>query len=475
MTALAALLFAATVSVTPGKNVPALVAANPPGTTFTFAPGIYRLGASIVPKDGDKFVGAAGQQSILRGSIVVAGFTKVGNYWVASLPYKYNNPACSLANGCTCDAAHPACNLSEDLQVDTTLYLRMPDLTQMAAGRWYWDLKAGKVYLVDNPTGHNVEVSVTGRGFAGAALNVTVDGFLLERFAGQVIFPRVDGGQWGRGWIVQNNNIKFGHLSGVTMANAMQVLNNTICDNGKLGIAGGGDSDVIEGNEICRNNYAGFTSNRGGGKFDAATNLVVRNNFVHDNLGAGLHTDSGSAVALYEYNHTSANQGPGIEHEISHSATIRYNLVENEVKGITGSIAHGAGIWIYAADGVSVYGNTVINSLNGIAAYQTLRNDNLGTHYVQNLSVHDNSITQPTGFAAGIMSNSNANYYPMLYANWNNRFDNNTYCLGAATQTAYTWNLKDGAKASWQQAGQDVHGLWTCPAPPTNTTPPAGL
>ena len=44
------------VSVQPGDDLMAIVAKNPPGTTFRFAAGLYRL-QSIIPKDGDSFLG----------------------------------------------------------------------------------------------------------------------------------------------------------------------------------------------------------------------------------------------------------------------------------------------------------------------------------------------------------------------------------------------------------------------------------
>ena len=465
-------VYAGTVNVSPGSNVPLIVRNNPSGTTFQFAAGVYRLTQPIVPKNNDVFIGASGLTTTLRGSVAITSFTHQGSYWVVTLPDVYSNPTCTTA-GCGCQPAYPACNLSEDLFFDNSVRQRVLALSDVATGKWYWDVGAGKIYLADDPVGHVVEVSVESEAFAGAASSVTINGLVVERFAGQAIYPRIPGGQWSDGWVVENSVIRFNHLAGITMANRMQVLNNTICDNGKLGIIGGGDSNLIQGNEICGNNYAGFLGNRGGAKFDDATSLVVRSNYVHDNLGAGLHTDSGSLNTLYEYNHTTRNQGPGIDHEISHAATIRYNLVENEAYSPQGtSLAHGAGIWIYASDNVDVYGNTVVNSMNGIGVYQTLRKDSLGTHYVSNLSVHDNSITQQSGTAAGILSNTDSHYFPMIFNSWNNHFDNNTYCLSGSAGDFYEWDLRAVAKLTWQPVfQQDTHGVWTCPAPSTTTNP----
>ena len=463
-------VYAGTVNVSPGSNVPLIVRNNPSGTTFQFAAGVYRLTQPIVPKNNDVFIGASGLTTTLRGSVAITSFTHQGSYWVVTLPDVYSNPTCTTA-GCGCQPAYPACNLSEDLFFDDSVRQRVLALSGVAPGKWYWDVGAGKIYLADDPVGHVVEVSVESEAFAGAASSVTINGLVVERFAGQAIYPRIPGGQWSDGWVVENSVIRFNHLAGITMANRMQVLNNTICDNGKLGIIGGGDSNLIQGNEICGNNYAGFLGNRGGAKFDEATSLVVRSNYVHDNLGAGLHTDSGSLNTLYEYNRIISNEGSGIAHETCHAATIRYNLVENEGYNLQDtSLAHGAGIWIYASDNVDVYGNTVVNSMNGIGVYQTLRNDNLGTHYVSNLSVHDNSITQQSGTAAGILSNTDTHYFPMIFNSWNNHFDNNTYCLSSSAGDFYEWDLQAVAKLTWQPVlQQDTHGVWTCPAPVTTT------
>src|SRR5579862_7615553 len=54
------------VRVQPGDNLMEIVAKNPPGTTFRFAVGLYRL-QSIVPKDGDTFLGES-SGAVLNGS-----------------------------------------------------------------------------------------------------------------------------------------------------------------------------------------------------------------------------------------------------------------------------------------------------------------------------------------------------------------------------------------------------------------------
>jgi len=89
----------------------------------------------------------------------------------------------------------------------------------------------------------------------------------------------------------------------------------------------------VQGNEFAFNNWANFL-NGGGSKFEYATNLIVRNNYSHDNYGPGFHTDADSLNVLYEYNHTKNNVNAGLQHEISWDAIIRYNLFEDETAAI---------------------------------------------------------------------------------------------------------------------------------------------
>ena len=61
------------------------------------------------------------------------------------------------------------------------------------------------------------------------------------------------------------------------------------------------------------NNYAGYKYDweAGGSKFAFTQNLVVRNNYAHDNDGPGLWTDLENENTLYEHNHTASNRGGG--------------------------------------------------------------------------------------------------------------------------------------------------------------------
>src|SRR6201995_1864942 len=72
---------AGAIILNPGDNVSSIVNAAPAGATFYFEPGVYR-GVSLVPKDGQTFIGAQG--AVLDGSAVLTNWTQSGNTWVGA-------------------------------------------------------------------------------------------------------------------------------------------------------------------------------------------------------------------------------------------------------------------------------------------------------------------------------------------------------------------------------------------------------
>src|ERR1700676_5061611 len=72
--------YAATINVSPTQNIQTVVNANPSGTTFVIAAGLYRM-QSVTPKDGDIFLGQPG--AILNGSRQLTSFARSGIYYIA--------------------------------------------------------------------------------------------------------------------------------------------------------------------------------------------------------------------------------------------------------------------------------------------------------------------------------------------------------------------------------------------------------
>ncbi len=431
-----------TISIKPGDNLAAIVDREPPETTFSLKAGVYST-QPIRPKDGDSFQGEAG--AVLTGAQVLTGFSPSGQMWVAQ-----TQAARRESYPGKCDDKHPACQYPEDLFVDDLPLERVASLEEVGPGKWYLNYSAHTAYLADNPEGHRVEMSIAARAFWGPAQNVKIAGLTIEKFACSAQDGAVDG-RAGSTWVIENNLIRLNHGIGIRLGDGMQVLRNKLLQNGQLGIGGGGSNGIVDGNEIALNNYAGYDYGweAGGSKFAFTKNLVVRNNYAHDNKGPGLWTDIENENTFYEHNHTKANQEAGILHEISYQAVIRNNLIEDDGFSASGKTEpwYGAGIIVAGSSNVEVYGNTVRGYMNGIIGTQPHREPSRrGTPYLlRGFYVHDNTIIQNQGIAAGIVRSGA--FGDAVFDSWNNRFANNQFHLANPQAKCFAWG---GSALSYQ-------------------------
>lgn len=426
------------ITVHPGDNIEALVSKQPPGTTFDFDPGIYRL-VSIIPKNGDAFIGRPG--AVLSGAELLTSYRREGPNWVVSA--RVNRQAHYRG---VCQSRHPACMFPQDLFVNDRPLERVSSLAALGTGKWFLDYSTGKAYFRVDPRGQKLEISIIPHAFSGMASNVVIRGLTIEQYADVAgegaIQGQVPRGALTEGWTVEDNVLRWNHGMAIRAGDHMQILNNKIIDNGQLGLGGSGEGVLVAGNEIADNNYAGYSYNweAGGAKFLFTKDLVVRDNYVHNNDGPGLWTDTNNINTLYEGNHTSDNREAGILHEISHHAVIRDNIVEDDGFNQSHKTSpwYGAGILISTSDGVDVYGNTVVDCMNGIIGIQANRRSHSGQRYfLKNLYVHNNEITQANGIAAGIVRS--AGFDDSVFRTRHNRFTGNIFHLNVADGRYFAW------------------------------------
>lgn len=252
------------VIISPGEDIQASIDKNPEGTTFILKPGVYRC-QSLRPMNGNSFIGEPG--AILSGARVLSLFEQQGQYWVTTQKLTQ-----SAVQG-VCKPDFPGCGFPEDIFIDDAPLRRVTKLDDVGLGKWYFDYNTNRIYLPDNPAGHNVEMSVTRYAFYGSASNVTISGLIVEKYANLAqtgaIHAMKDPGPLSQNWVIQQNEIRFNHGAGVRLGHQAHVLQNKIHHNGQIGISGGGSNVLIEGNEIAFNNYAGysFSWEAGGTKF----------------------------------------------------------------------------------------------------------------------------------------------------------------------------------------------------------------
>lgn len=480
-------LSAQTIQITTAQNPNTVVQANPAGTTFQLAAGIFR-NAQITPKDNDVFLGAPGFGTVLNGSRVLSGFTGSAGKWsIVPAAGMLNNTA---TNG-GCEPNKPACNLINDLFLDNALLQRLVSCaTAPTAGQWCFDQPSGQVRMFDNPSGHTVELGVTSSAFAGTALNVTIRGLIVEKYATIAQWGAI-GEFVGSNWNIDNNEVRFNHGGGVQFnGTSAKVTGNYIHHNGQKGMGGGGTNGVVSGNEISYNNTSGYDAGweAGGAKFWMTTNLQVLNNKAVGNDGPGLWTDTDNIGTVYSGNLVTDNAAGGIQHEVSQNCTIKNNFVYRN--GPAPNWFWQSQISIQNSHDCEVANNVVRATAgigNGIGQIQQNRGSgSRGPWLAFNNTVHDNDITFEAGSTAmnglGTDTTPPAQLAAGGFANNHYHVPDITRALWQSQATFYNW-------AAWHAFGQDLAGTldtnivpvvipaWTrtpgaAPAPPLPVPPP---
>ena len=200
----------------------------------------------------------------------------------------------------------------------------------------------------------------------------------------------------GDGWVIEDNTIEKNGGAAMMAGSRQQVRGNCLRDNGQYAInaykAGELTDLVVEGNEITGNNTDDWESKidgcgcTGGVKFWAVDKADIRNNWVHDNRGAGLWADTNNNDFLIEHNVIEDNDGPAIFYEISYNAIIRdntlrrNNIVEGRNFADRGDSFPSAAIYISESGGeprvpartdkLEIYDNIMTDNWSGITLWE---------------------------------------------------------------------------------------------------------
>ncbi|NNC92094.1 MAG: DUF5011 domain-containing protein [Acidimicrobiia bacterium] len=435
------------VLLSPGANIQEAVEANAVGTIFNLAAGMYP-NQQVTPKDGQQFIGS-GADTILSGAVTLTGWKQRRNTWYVTGQIQQGQ-----VHG-QCEGGWSRCNRPEDLFVDGETYRHVSSRGQLGPGRWYFDYKADRIYLGEDPTGKLVETSVTRHAFLGDADGVVIKDMVIEKYAVPAQHGAIDSrtsniGSHGSDWTVDGVEGRLNHGGAVYLTNGGSLLNSNLHHNGQQAISATGTGLLIEGNEFSFNNTAHFDLDWEGGasKFWSTIDLVFRNNHSHHNYGTGVWADYENLDSLIEDNTVSWNYREGIYVEISLSAIVRNNHVEgNGLDDPRGdSWLWSGGITVAASSNVEVYGNTVTNNGNGITATQQSRGSGSnGPWLVENLHVHHNDVTMFEG-QTGIVQDVGDRE---VFLNRNNRFEENTY-RGDGQALLFAWDDSSHTFPEWR-------------------------
>ncbi|HVH74636.1 MAG TPA: right-handed parallel beta-helix repeat-containing protein [Stellaceae bacterium] len=319
--------------------------------------------------------------------------------------------------------------------------------------------------------------------FAGTASGVVIENLKITRYAAAAQDSPVHGDD-GHRWVVENNEISYNGGAGLDLGDHMRAVGNAIHHNLQIGVDMNGFGHhpgagiVVEGNEIAFNNYTSAYDpgwEAGGTKFWNSIDLTVTNNYVHDNVGAGLWSDTDNIRTLYAGNRVENNQGPGILHEVSYDAVIRDNIVRNNGSAerhrcpgwlwCAGILISSSGAAKGSRGGIEIYGNTVVPGANGngigLVQNRRLRDAaEYGPHIVQNVHVHDNVVDLGTQRYGGRLNGNGAvsdDGETAIFTDRGNRFAHNVYCLRPGAKS-FSWMDRQGGARYWRRMGQDRDG-----------------
>jgi parallel beta-helix repeat protein len=438
------------VTIRPGDDIQTIIDADPGGTIFCIGAGLYRLPAPLIAKSGDVFIGEVG--STLSGAKDISTlFAKQGAYYVASGQTQHG-----WVSGATC-RTRTACRYPDDVFLDDKPLQHVLSMSALVKGAYYFDYANSAIYLYDNPFGHKVEASVTERAFKSYGLgifNVTIANLTITQFQ----TPTDGAVQASKGWDIEHCRIRLNHRVGVR--NGTTIRYNDLSDNGQLGFTTYGNAGVVfDHNEVARNNWAGFAPmwEAGGAKIMFSQEVTLSNNYVHDNLGIGLWTDTDNYQIAYSGNTIIHNGGPGIFHEASADAVILNNVVTgNGFDPVFAGWLDGSGILVNSSRNVEIFNNTLTNNSREIGITQTDRGTGpYGPRIVSNVYVHDNALThsEPTTLVGGVVT---AYTDPDLYEH-RAHFESNRYSICKTATLA--WNGYISA-SQWVAAGQDTTGTF---------------
>jgi Right handed beta helix region len=389
------------VAVAAGDDLAAIANASPTNTTFCIS-GIQRLSSSIVPKDGQRFIGVGGP--VLSGSRALTSFAREGDSWVVSDQTQDYSMANERIADEPCMDGNEGCRFPEDVYVDDEFLHQVLSLDDLESGMYFFDYGADRIYLAEDPAGRKVEASVVRRAFANyhSADDVLVRGLVIEKFSAYAGQDGALGAFQGTNWLVEDNEIRLNHGSGIAVGGTdrMVIRRNYIHDNGCGGINGPDAHNIlISGNEIAFNNaqnYLSYAWSCGGGKLVRAEGLIFRHNYSHHNNGFGFWTDSNNVNVVYEDNTFEDNTMGGVMHEINDGnagpTVILDNVFRRNGFGHPNRVMMGAAIVISASSHVEIVGNILQDNAHGITLNYSFRDLPGGGVTVHDIVVRDNVI-----------------------------------------------------------------------------------
>lgn len=256
----------------------------------------------------------------ILGSDIWNSWQKSGNYYVHS-----GLPTLKPSGG-QCEEAYPLCGRTEQVFIDGTP-LTFTDSTEPTATQ-FTVLNNGKIKIAQDPTNRTVEVTTRTSWIKISSDNVVVDGFTMKHAANNISTGAIHG--VGNNIVISRNNLSFASGPAVKLEGdaTNKIDANDISYNGvsgiKIGPLGTVSNNKIHHNNVYKNYRVRWAA--AGIKF-VGKGVIVTNNEVYENNGAGIWTDVLNDNSKITNNIVHHNTWEGIRIEISTNTLVSRNKV----------------------------------------------------------------------------------------------------------------------------------------------------
>lgn len=406
------------VRVEVGDDLQRLVEQHPPGTTFRIASGVHRE-VSVIPRDGDRFLGEEG--AVLSGArdLSDADWREEDGRWVLGGQTQEGFVHGTIEEGGNARDRHP-----EQLFVAGRRLRHVDRVDDVGPDSWHLAYERDELWIGQDPgAAGSIEASTTVGAFGGTGVrDVLIEGLTIERYAtpaqhGAIGFLEE---HWTHDWTVRDVVVRQNHGAGIRLGPGMLLERVRVEDNGQLGIGGDGidrsDGEtggyaapvVIRDSEVLGNGALSFDWNweAGGVKIkNAVAGSRFERNTVRGNDGPGAWWDIDDRDAVIVGNLVEDNSVLGIFYEISFGeALIAGNTVRANGPRDAAHPAFGVGIYISTSTGVSVRDNVVEDQAFPIVLHGTDRgtSERFGERRLADVEVIGNTIRRsgPSGLTS---------------------------------------------------------------------------
>jgi hypothetical protein len=312
-----------------------------------------------------------------------------------------------------------------------------------------------RLFENEDPNNHIITTSVRDTGiYIPGNFNVSyvsIIGFNISYQANPIGWGGLSAA--GTNLIIENNSFTWTNGIGLYLrVSNTSVKNNFLAYNGEMGMGGGGDSNVYDGNILYNNNLKNicWTWEGGGMKLTRLTNSILKNFHSSNNNGPGIWLDIDNYNNVIENSIVHDDLAAGIMVEIS--GVNGRNIVRNNIVYNTKfNSGYGFGILVQNSDNTSIYNNLVYNnSDSGIDLHwhSRVKNSSTGELYTMRDNIFKNNILF-----------NNVNYQSFVDAD--NELVNNNF----ADYNLYYGSLN--SKTNWENwkslTFNDNHSIWSNP------------